>query len=89
MSKRDKVRRAILRAEPHCRICARGGEEVPAVTVAPIVAIEQGGRRSRDNLQPVCARHGQPAQRAPALARIVRRRLRMEAARRGIAGPRN
>ena len=84
MSKADKVRRAVLRAEPHCRICAREGLSVAALTVVPIVALDQGGRALRSNLQPVCARHGAPEKRSPALARILRRRLRMEAVQRGI-----
>lgn len=79
-NKTDRVRAAVLRAEPNCRVCSRAGHEVRAVTIAPIVPIEMGGTTTRRNLQPVCARHVRPLVKAPALARILRRRLRQKAA---------
>lgn len=76
MSRRDRMRAAMLRDEPHCRLCARAGADMPAVTIAPIVPIDQGGRRSRANFQPVCERHASPPNRSAVLARIMVRRLR-------------
>lgn len=76
MSRRNRMREAMLRDEPHCRLCDRAGAAVAAVTIAPIVAIDQGGRRCRANFQPVCARHAEPPQRAAVLARIIARRIR-------------
>jgi hypothetical protein len=79
-NKVDRVRAVVLRTEPHCRVCAHAGQEVRAVTIAPIVPLDMGGRMARRNLQPVCARHIAPLAKAPALARILRRRLRQKAA---------
>lgn len=76
----DRIRGAVLRAEPFCRRCAATGADVPAVAVAPIVPIDQGGKMARRNFQPVCARHATISTRAPALARILNRRLRQKEA---------
>lgn len=75
-NKVDRVRAAVLRAEPHCRICARAGQDVQAVTIAPILPLDMGGRMVRGNLQPVCARHVAPLAKSPALVRVMRKRLR-------------
>lgn len=75
-NKTDRVRAAVLRAEPNCRVCSRAGHQVSAVTIALIVPIEMGGTATRRNLQPVCARHVAPLAKSPALVRVMRKRLR-------------
>lgn len=79
-NRRDRVRRAILKDEPCCRICAQVGESVTAVTVAPIAPQDRAARRDRAGLQPVCTRHAAAAADAAAKLRVLNRRLRMRAA---------
>lgn len=77
MSKANRIQRAVLKAEPACRLCAQRGAAVPATTARPIVAIDQGGALVRSNFQPLCDRHaGMDLKLNPALARILRRKLR-------------
>lgn len=76
-SKIDRIRAVLIASEPECRLCARSGAHVPAVTVGMIIPRVQGGRIERANLQPVCARHvTAEATKSPALVRIMRKRLR-------------
>ena len=75
MKQREKVRRAILKAEPFCRRCGGAGAQMLAITVLPIVPIDMGGSHRRANLQPVCKHHAAQANAMPpAQARILRRR---------------
>lgn len=71
----DRLRKAVLRDEPLCRVCMQAGAQVLAVTTATVVPPSQGGRRGRSNLQPVCSRHAEMPTRSAALARILRKRL--------------
>lgn len=81
MKRAERVRRNILRAEPNCRLCASLGREERAEAVRPIVPVKQGGTWAKRNLQPVCRRHaGIDNSKNPALARILRRKLRQREA---------
>lgn len=85
MKRRERVTRNILQREPNCRPCAALGIEVPAVAVTPVVEIKQGGTWAKRNLQPVCHRHaGADNSKSPALARILRRKLRQRQIEQGI-----
>lgn len=49
-----KVRLAVLREEPLCRLCKGRGLIVPAEHVDHILALNNGGTSERSNLQPLC-----------------------------------
>ncbi len=50
----DRLRAAVLAAEPLCRNCSAAGERQAAVTVDHIVPKAEGGTDDRANLQPLC-----------------------------------
>lgn len=74
-----RLKRAVLKGEPRCRVCALADVETPAVLAQPIVPLDQGGERHRRNLQPVCAGHVREAGAIdPVKVRLMRKRLRAE-----------
>ena len=50
----QRIRKAILLAEPLCRACAAKGEIKPAEHVDHIIPLAQGGTHEARNLQPLC-----------------------------------
>lgn len=56
----QKVRLAILAAEPLCRMCAEEGRVTPARDVDHIVPMSEGGAKDDPaNLRPLCVAHHQ------------------------------
>jgi 5-methylcytosine-specific restriction enzyme A len=53
-SKRERVRRAVLSAEPLCRVCDAAGRVSAAVEVDHIRPLWAGGTHARENLQGLC-----------------------------------
>lgn len=50
----QKARKALLDAEPLCRMCRDAGKVTIAVVADHIVSLAQGGSQSIENLQPLC-----------------------------------
>lgn len=73
----DRIRRALLRDEPHCRACAKEGRETKATHADHIVARCMGGSDDRSNYQPLCVAHSRSKTgREGALVRAARKRAR-------------
>jgi hypothetical protein len=49
-----ETRAAVLKEEPMCRECARLGYATAATTVDHIIPRSRGGKKGRENLQPLC-----------------------------------
>lgn len=77
-----RIRRALLKAEPNCRLCAAEGKETKATHADHIKAKCFGGSNEQGNYQPLCAAHSRSKSgREGALMRAIKRRLRKEAQR--------
>lgn len=75
----DRIRRALLRDEPHCRECRKLGREVKATHADHIVPRCLGGGDDRGNYQPLCTTHSRSKTgREGALIRNARRRARQD-----------
>lgn len=73
----DRIRRAMLREEPHCRACASEGRLTKATHADHIVPKCMGGSDERSNYQPLCVAHSRSKTgREGALIRAARRRAR-------------
>lgn len=73
----DRIRRAMLRDEPHCRACATEGRVTKATHADHIIPKCLGGSDERSNYQPLCVAHSRSKTgREGALIRAARRRAR-------------
>jgi 5-methylcytosine-specific restriction protein A len=73
----DRIRRAMLREEPHCRECRKEGRETRATHADHIIPKCMGGADERSNYQPLCVAHSRSKTgREGALIANARRRAR-------------
>lgn len=73
----DRIRRALLRDEPNCRICAQEGRATKASHADHIVPKCLGGSDDRSNYQPLCLAHSRSKTgREGAMIGHARRRAR-------------
>src|SRR3546814_9199664 len=73
----DRIRRALLRDEPHCRECRKEGRETKATHADHIVPRCLGGSDTHENYQPLCMAHSRAKTgREGALIRAAKRRAR-------------
>lgn len=76
----QRMRRALMRAEPNCRECAKAGVETKATHCDHVVPKCLGGPDIASNLQPLCSRHAlSKTGREGALIGNMKRRLKREA----------
>jgi 5-methylcytosine-specific restriction protein A len=73
----DRIRRALLREEPHCRECRKGGRVTKATHADHIIPRCLGGPTARWNYQPLCLAHSRSKTgREGAMMRWARKRAR-------------
>ena len=73
----DRIRRALLRDEPHCRVCAEEGRTTTATHADHVIPRCVGGSNDRSNYQPLCLTHSRSKTgREGAMMRAARRRAR-------------